>query len=99
MVATERGQSGEAVGKGEESVAAGGARRIRTREPAPCMAATKSMRSAGISLKEGVVDAARGSGGCQGSRRQINAFVSSPDWFGYLLCMLVASKEHNFIAL
>ena len=44
--------------------------------------------------------------GCQGSRRKINAFVSSPDWFGYLLHMstngsrmLVASKRHNFSAL
>ena len=45
-------------------------------------------------------------GGCQGSRRKINAFVSSPDWFGYLLHMptngsrmLVASKKHNFSEL
>ena len=44
--------------------------------------------------------------GCQGSRRKINAFVSSPDWFGYLLHMptngsrmLLASKKHNFSEL
>jgi hypothetical protein len=44
--------------------------------------------------------------GCQGSRRKINAFVSSPDWFRYLLHMstngsrmLVASKKHNFSEL